>query len=68
MGGDRRGTREQIAQHRPEQDQQHDHGGDRERADKGGCLDLIAEPFDGDGAGPVGEPGEPDRGRDDTEE
>ena len=36
MGGYRGGTREQIAQHRPEQDQQHDHGGDRQRADKGG--------------------------------
>ena len=67
MGGDRRGAREQIAQHRPEQDQQRHHGGDRQRADKGGCLDLIAEPIDRHAARPVGEPGEPDRRGDDTD-
>ena len=38
----------------------------RQRADKGGRLDLVAEPLDGDRAGPVGEPGEAESRRDDA--
>ena len=48
---------------------QHHHEGDnRERADKGGRLDLVAEPLDRDRAGAIGEPGEAESRRDDAED
>ena len=45
----------------------HDNREDGNRGDKGAGLDLIAEPFNVDRAGPVREPGKADGGAHDNE-
>ena len=66
LGDDPRAAQHEAEQ-RPQKQERHEQGGKRQHADKGGCLHLIAEPLDGDGAGTVGKRRERNRSQNDAE-